>query len=128
MLMKDRVVLITGASRGIGAATKLLGAQGAAVGVNYYDSEAAARQVVDDITSHGGKAVAVQADVRDRQQVEAMVKRVSEAFGFVDTLVVNANASFKTAPFVDFHWEDFEAKLLEELKGAFFPCQAIAGV
>jgi len=53
-LMKDRVVLVTGASRGIGAATaKLLGRHGAAVGVNYYSSETAAQEVVDAIASEG---------------------------------------------------------------------------
>ena len=125
-LMKDRVVLVTGASRGIGAATaKLLGRHGAAVGVNYYSSETAAQEVVDAIASEGGKALAVKADVQDSQQVEAMVKQVSEAFGSIDTLVLNANASFAIAPFVDHKWEDFEAKLLGELKGAFFPCKAV---
>jgi 3-oxoacyl-[acyl-carrier protein] reductase len=124
--MKDRVVLITGASRGIGAATaKLLGRHGASVGVNYYGSEAAAKEVVDEISSGGGKALAVKADVRDPHQVEAMVQQVSETFGAIDTLVVNANASFAVAPFVDYRWEDFEAKLLGELKGAFFPCKAV---
>lgn len=125
-LMTDRVVLITGGSRGIGAATaKLLGRHGAAVGVNYFSSEAAAQQVVDEISSEGGKALAVKADVRDPHQVEAMVQQVSEAFGPIDTLVVNANASFAIAPFVDYNWEDFETKLLGELKGAFFPCKAV---
>ena len=125
-LMSDRVVLITGASRGIGAATaKLLGQHGAAVGVNYYGSEEAAQQVVEEISSDGGRAVAVKADVRDPQQVDAMVQQVSEAFGAIDTLVINANAGFPMAPFVDYRWEDFEAKLLGELKGAFFPCKAV---
>lgn len=125
-LMTDRVVLVTGASRGIGAATaKLLAHHGAAVGVNYYSSEAAAREVVEAIASEGGKALAVKADVRDSQQVEAMVQQVSEAFGAIDTLVVNANISFAIAPFVEHQWEDFEAKLLGELKGAFFACKAV---
>jgi 3-oxoacyl-[acyl-carrier protein] reductase len=125
-LMDDRVVLITGASRGIGAATaKLLGQHGAAVGVNYYGSEAAAQQIVEAISSNGGRAVAVKADVRDPQQVDAMVQQVAETFGFIDTLVINANAGFPIASFVDYQWEDFEAKLLGELKGAFFPCKAI---
>lgn len=125
-LMRDRVVLITGASRGIGAATaKLLGQQGAAVGVNYYGSEAAAQQVVEAISSEGSRAVAVKADVRDPQQVSAMVQQVTETFGSIDTLIINANANFPIAPFTDYQWEDFEAKLLGELKGAFFPCKAI---
>ncbi|MBW4577408.1 MAG: SDR family oxidoreductase [Aphanothece sp. CMT-3BRIN-NPC111] len=125
-LMTDRVVLITGASRGIGAATaKLLAARGAAVGVNYYSNEAAAQQVVDAIAAEGGKAQAIKADVRDSQQVEAMVQQLTEAFGPIDTLVLNANASFKFAPFVEYSWEEFEAKLLGELKGAFHPCKAV---
>ncbi len=125
-LMSDRVVLITGASRGIGAATaKLLSLHGAAVGVNYYSSEKAAQQVVEEISANGGKAIAVKADVRDSQQVNAMVQEVSEAFGAIDTLVINANANFPIAPFVEYRWEDFEAKLLGELQGAFFPCKAV---
>lgn len=125
-LMTGRVALITGASRGIGAATaKLLARHGAAVGVNYFGNEAAAQQVVDAIAADDGKAVAVKADVRDTSQVEAMVKQVSEAFGFIDTLVLNANASFAITPFVDYQWQDFENKLLGELKGAFYPCKAV---
>ena len=125
-LLRDRVVLITGASRVIGAATaQLMGQHGAAVGVNYYGSETAAQNVVESITSGGGRAMAVKADVRDPQQVDAMVQQVSETLGAIDTLVINANANFPMAPFVDYRWDDFEAKLLGELKGAFFPCKAV---
>jgi 3-oxoacyl-[acyl-carrier protein] reductase len=125
-LMNDRVVLVTGASRGIGAATaKLLGRQGAAVGVNYYTNEAAAQEIVDEITSSGGKALPVKADVRDYQQVEAMVQQVVEAFGPIDTLVANANTAFFVSSFIDTRWEDFEAKLLGEIKGTFFTCKAV---
>lgn len=125
-LMSNRVVLITGASRGIGAATaKLLAQHGAAVGVNYNSSSAPAQQLVETITSQGGQAIAVKADVTESSQVDAMVQQVYETFGAIDTLVVNANASFKNAPFVDYEWEDFEAKLVAELKGAFYPCKAV---
>ncbi|MGI2904940.1 SDR family NAD(P)-dependent oxidoreductase [Tolypothrix sp. VBCCA 56010] len=125
-LLQDRVVLVTGAGRGIGAATaKLLASHGAAVGVNYYSSEAAAQEVVDEITTNGGKAIAIKGDVTQMSEVESLVKQVTEAFGAIDTLILNANASFAIAPFVDHKWEDFEAKLLGELKGAFYPCKAV---
>lgn len=125
-LLQNRVALVTGASRGIGAATaKLLAQHGAAVGINYYSSEDAAQQVVDEIKTNGGKAVAVKANVREMSQVESMVQQATEAFGVIDTLVLNANASFAIAPFVEHKWEDFEAKLLGELKSAFYPCKAV---
>lgn len=125
-LMNNRVVLITGASRGIGAATaKLFARHGAAIGVNYYSSEAAAQQVVDEIRASGGKALAVKADVREPQQVETMVQQVVNEFGTIDTLIANANAAFFVSSFIDTPWENFEAKLLGEVKATFFPCRAV---
>lgn len=125
-LLQNQVALVTGASRGIGAAIAQLFAQhGAAVGVNYYSNESAAQQLVDAIANDGGKAIAVGADVRDMQQVESMVKLVTQTFGAIDTLVLNANASFKIAPFLKQSWEEFEAKLVGELKSAFYPCKAV---
>lgn len=117
-LLQDRVVLVTGASRGIGAATaKLLAQHGAAVDVNYYSSESAAQEVVDAIASEGGKAMAVKADVREMSEIESMVQQVTEAFGAIDTLILNANATFAIAPFLEYKWEDFEAKLLGGTQG-----------
>jgi len=126
MLMHERVVLVTGASRGIGAATaKLLAAHGAAVAVNYLQNEAAAGEVVEMITQAGGRAVAVQADVRDRGEVEAMVGRVSDELGFIDTLVVNAAIQFPIVPFMEYPWEAFHDKIVGELGAAFFCCRAV---
>ena len=86
-LMKDRVTLVTGSSHGIGAATaKLLASHGAAVGVNYHSSKDAAVSVVEEIKSQGGRAIAVQGDVHDRESVQSMVDEVTK-FGDIDTLV-----------------------------------------
>jgi 3-oxoacyl-[acyl-carrier protein] reductase len=118
--------LITGASRGIGAATAALMARaGASVGVNYFKSEEAALAVVKGIEAEGGRAVALKADATDPAQVAAMVAGLERAFGVVDTLVVNANAHFKMAPFLEQSWADFEGKWSAELRGAFYPCQAV---
>ncbi|MFM2035646.1 MAG: hypothetical protein RL459_911, partial [Pseudomonadota bacterium] len=85
------VVLITGASRGIGAATALLAAQkGYAVAVNYTRNSLAADEVVRQIRSAGGTAITVQADVADESQVMAMFERVDAKLGGLNALVNNA--------------------------------------
>jgi 3-oxoacyl-[acyl-carrier protein] reductase len=124
-MMKGRIAVVTGASRGIGAATaKRLAAHGAAVAVNFANDREAAEAVVREIASAGGRAIAVQADVRDAAKVDAMAATVASALGPVDTLVLNASINFPIVPFLDFRWEDFEAKLTGELKAAFFCCKA----
>jgi len=125
-MMHDRIVLVTGASRGIGAATaKLLAVHGAAVAVNYHSNQAAADAVVAAIEAEGGRAIAVQADVREQAEVEAMVARVSDELGPIDTLVANASIQFPVVPFTEYPWEDFKAKLVGELSAAFFCCRAV---
>jgi 3-oxoacyl-[acyl-carrier protein] reductase len=127
MLLKGKTALVTGASRGIGAATAaLLAENGAAVAVNYFASQEAADQVVEKILSGGGKASAFKADVRDASQVEAMVKGVEDTFGPVDILVNNASIGFPIQPFAEFPWDGMVEKLNGEIGAAFYCCQAVA--
>lgn len=85
------VVLVTGGSRGIGAATCVLAArQGYAVGVNYLRDTSAARQVVEQISALGGRAVAIQGDASAESEVPRMFNTLQEAFGPLTALVNNA--------------------------------------
>jgi len=87
----DQVLLITGGSRGIGAATALLAAQrGYAVAVNYTANSLAADEVVRQIRASGGNAITVQADVADEAQVLAMFEKVDAKLGRLTALVNNA--------------------------------------
>lgn len=91
MKLRDKVALITGASRGIGhEVAKLFAEEGAVLGLNYLNNKAAAEELADSINKKGGRAIAIQADVGDEQQVEVMVKRMIDEFGRIDILVNNA--------------------------------------
>ncbi|MDX1299638.1 MAG: SDR family oxidoreductase [Pseudomonas sp.] len=86
-----KVMLITGASRGIGAATaRLAAAQGYALCLNYHRQQTAAEALVSEITQMGGQAIAVQADVADESQVLQLFARLDQHFGRLDVLVNNA--------------------------------------
>lgn len=94
----DKVALITGGSRGIGAATAVLAArQGWAVAVNYLANQAAAEAVVQQIRAQGGKAIAVQGDVAHEEQVLAMFATVDAQLGRLTALVNNAGVVDVTA-------------------------------
>ena len=89
--LAGKVAVVTGASKGIGAAiAKHLAAEGAAVVVNYASSKAGADKVVAEITGAGGKAVAVQADVSKAADIGKLFSETKKAFGHVDILVNNA--------------------------------------
>ena len=126
MTLEGKVVLVTGGSRGIGAACcEMLGANGAAVGVNYLGNKEAAERVVEHIRSSGGRAMAVQADVRDRSQVDTMAAAVLKEFGSIDILVNNANIHFPIKPFEQFQWDEMLGKLGGEIGSSFNCCQAV---
>src|SRR5256712_5913986 len=89
--LKDKVAIVTGASKGIGASiAKHLADEGAAVVVNYASSKEGADRVVADITANGGKAVAVQADLAKKADIERLFAETKRAFGPLDILVNNA--------------------------------------
>jgi 3-oxoacyl-[acyl-carrier protein] reductase len=125
--LQGSIALVTGASRGIGAAVaRSLAEHHAAVAVNYLQAKEKAEALVEAIVGAGGKAVAVQADVRDRQAVLGMVSRVErELGGSVDILVNNANINFPMQPFAELAWPNIEAKLTGELGAMVYCCQAV---
>jgi NAD(P)-dependent dehydrogenase (short-subunit alcohol dehydrogenase family) len=91
LAIAEQVLLVTGASRGIGAATALLAAQrGYTVAVNYASNRAAADEVVASIQRAGGRAVAIQADVAHEDQILAMFERIDRELGRLTALVNNA--------------------------------------
>lgn len=90
-MKSDKVVLVTGASRGIGAATaRLFGEQGDTICVNYRADEAAAKRVTTQLHEMGAKAVAMQADVSIEAEVVQLFERIDETFGRLSVLVNNA--------------------------------------
>ncbi|QNP76197.1 SDR family oxidoreductase [Streptomyces roseirectus] len=123
-------MLISGASRGIGAATaREMGRRGYHVIVNYLRNADAAARVVDTIESEGGSAQAVQADVRAPGQVADMIGRIREDHGRIDALVCNANTvNPPFGPLLTLPWEDFIEKVSGELEGAYFLTQSVLRV
>src|SRR6202030_1367975 len=89
--LDGKIAVVTGASKGIGAGiARHLAAEGAAVVVNYAGSKEGADRVVDEITKGGGKAIAVQADVAKKRDIERLFAAAKKAFGQLDILVNNA--------------------------------------
>jgi 3-oxoacyl-[acyl-carrier protein] reductase len=119
MNLEDRVAVVTGGSRGIGRAIALrLAKLGAHVVVNYRRNEAAAGEVVDQIRAGGGQAIAVQADVGNVDQAQALVKAAKSAFGRLDILVNNAGTTRDTL-IMRMSEEDWDIVIDTNLKGTF---------
>lgn len=114
-----RAAIVTGSSRGIGAATaKRLARDGFAVTVNCLVNRDLAAQVVRDIEAEGGRAIWRQGDVADPAAMRALFDANDEAFGGVDVVISNA-AIMNTAPFAQFEDEAFDRMIATNIKGSF---------
>ena len=128
MNLAGKTALVTGASRGIGAAcAQALAARGAAVVVNYFRSREAAEGVVGAIEAAGGKAIALPGDVRDAAQVDTLVAETTRRLGPIDILVLNAGPSVPWKPVTELTQAEFEAKVLDEARSFFLPAKAAMG-
>ncbi|MED4534273.1 3-oxoacyl-ACP reductase [Metabacillus fastidiosus] len=123
MEIKDQIVLVTGASRGLGAATaKAFGKAGAKVIVNYLNSEDKAKEVVNSIGEH--KAIAIRADIRNEAEVNDMFRKTKEHFGkSITTIVNNALINFTfngdDRKNIDtIQWSDFQTQFEGSILGA----------
>ena len=127
-LLKDQVAIVTGASRGIGRAIALqLAFEGAKVVVNYASSSTAADQVVAEITTAGGEAVAIQADVSQENQVDTLIKTTLEKFQRVDILVNNAGITRDTL-LLRMKLEEWQAVIDINLTGVFLCTKAVSRI
>jgi 3-oxoacyl-[acyl-carrier protein] reductase len=123
--LHNRVALVTGASRGIGAAIASAFAEaGAAVAINYRERASDAEAVAAKISAQGGKALAVGADVSRREPVAAMVAHVAAELGPIDVLVNNAGIGIVRGV-DDLTEEDFDLTIAVNLKSAFLCTQAV---
>ena len=124
--LKDKVALITGASRGIGAASaKALAHHGATVVINYIKNKDKAEELLGEIKKAGGKGMVVQTDVRDQGAVNDLVESTLKEFGKIDVLVNNANINFPIRPFIELTWDQIEAKILDEMRALYNCSQAV---
>jgi 3-oxoacyl-[acyl-carrier protein] reductase len=122
--LTEKVALVTGGSRGIGAAiAKRLAADGANVAITYTKGADAAASVVKEIERSGGKAIAIQADATDAKAVEAAVEKTVATFGRLDVLVNNAGTAIPKT-FEETTLEEMDRVLDINVRGVFVATQA----
>jgi 3-oxoacyl-[acyl-carrier protein] reductase len=122
--LTNKAALVTGGSRGIGAAiAKRLAADGASVAITYTKGSEAVQSVVKGIEQAGGKAIAIQADAADADAVIAAVEKTVATFGRLDVLVNNAGTGFPK-PFEDFTLEELDRVINVNIRGVLFATKA----
>jgi 3-oxoacyl-[acyl-carrier protein] reductase len=120
--LDGKVALVTGASRGIGAAAAVRLAQGgAAVVVNYHQNKEAAEKILKEVRNAGARGMVFQADVTQKDQIDRMVQAIEQQLGSIDVLVNNAYFPFEVGPLHALSWENFHRAVEHELS-AFFHC------
>ena len=123
--LKDKVAVVTGGSRGIGAAiARRYGAEGARVAVVYKAAAEAADEVVADIRAAGSEATAIRCDVAQTQECNALAEAVAAAFGGTDILVNNAGIYLLTT-LGETSEDEWDSQMNTNVKGAFFAAQAL---
>ena len=128
MKLTRKVAIVTGGSRGIGnAIVRTFAREGASVAVSYISSADQSKEVVEQITVNGGKAMAVRADVSDRHQVKEMISEVVLAYGRVDILVNNAGIIIGGTT-LGTKEEDWDREMAVNLKGPFHCTQECARI
>jgi 3-oxoacyl-[acyl-carrier protein] reductase len=125
--LKGKVAVITGGSRGLGAyLAKSLAICGCHVVVNYRSGAQESQAIVDEIAKEGlPKAIAVQADVSNKDAVQNMIEETLSAFGRIDILINNAVTDFLHVPFLDLTEDDYSLSMDVIAKGAFHACKAV---
>jgi len=124
--LADKVALVTGGSRGIGAAiVKRFSEEGAEVAFTYSTSAKRADQLVAEIQAEGRRILAIEADMGDEEAVRRAVAKTVDTFGGIDILVNNAGA-FAAAPIDQFSMEDFDRLINVNIRGVFVATQEAA--
>jgi len=123
--LSGKIALVTGASRGIGAAAAIrLAQRGAAVVVNYHQNHAAAQKVLDQVKASGARGVIFQADMTRGEEIERMVQAAERELGAIDILVNNAYFPFQVGSLHELTWGDFHRAVEHELSAFFHSVRA----
>lgn len=124
--LSGKVILVTGASSGIGLATaELMASKGAKVIINYHSNVKGAREAVQRIQEKGGEAISIQADVRNKEEVDSMVEQAISSFGTIHVLVNNAGGGVRQSTFMDMSEELWEETFKLNVNSVLFCSQAV---